>query len=328
MIPPLRRGAGRVLAALVILTAGACEQQESAAEQGRRSTASDSMGVRAREIRRIRLRAHPDLVESSAAVMSATQPGVLFTINDSGNDPLLFAVDTTGADRGVWRLLGATNIDWEAAALGPCAESGAACIYIGDVGDNFESLPERVIYRVREPPVGRKGYSADIAAEKLTFRYSDGPHDVEAMYVAPNGSVILITKRRRKDDAGRLRPALVFTLPATAWKQSALAVAELTDSLPIVPGSAPMRTITDAALSPDARYLAVRTYGQVFVFAVDSSTGRVRHDVATATCNLAKVQERPGEGITWVGTADRFLLTSEGRKAPMQIVRCPVPRPR
>jgi len=39
-----------------------------------------------------------------------------------------------------------------------------------------------------------------------------------------------------------------------------------------------MRTITDASLSADSRYVAVRTYGQVFVFDADTATGKVlRH---------------------------------------------------
>ena len=55
--------------------------------------------------------------------------------------------------------------------------------------------------------------------------------------------------------------------------------AALVDSLPIVPGSAPLRLITDAALSPDAKHLAVRTYAQLFVFAT------IRRAVASITAS-------------------------------------------
>ena len=295
------------------------------------------MGVHASAIRRIRVRAQNDLVENSAAVMSIAQPGVLFTINDAGNEPLLFAVDTTGAERGVWRVARASNVDWEAAALGPCGSPAARsttsaasvgsrhCIYIGDTGDNLEKLPLRAIYRVAEPTAEGKGRSGTIASERLVYRYEDGPHDVEAMYVAPNGDTKLITKRRRRDAGGRSRPALVFTLPASAWGADSVVVARLTDSLPIVPGSAQLRTITDASLSADARYLAVRTYGQVYVFAVDSATARARSGVPPTICNIARVQGPSGEGITWVGATRTLLLTAEGKRAPMEIVRCPLP---
>ena len=295
---------------------------------------TDSMGALPARTRLIRVQARPELAENSAAAMSFAQPGVFFTINDSGNDPLLFALDTAGADRGVWRVQGATNVDWEAASIGPCAASRAIvpavampdeCVYIGDTGDNSEKRTSRVIYRVAEPRAQRAGFTGDVVAEALLYRYADGPHDVEAMYVTPNGDIYLITKRPRRDAAGRLRPALVFMLPPDAWGKPGPAVAQLVDSLAIVPGSAPLRYITDAALALDAHSLAVRTYAQVFTFAVDPATGRVRGAIPPAVCNIVALDMWPGEGITWVGRGNEILLTSEGRDSPMQLVDCPMP---
>jgi hypothetical protein len=152
--------------------------------------------------------------------------------------------------------------------------------------------------------------------------------------------VYLITKPRLTDAARRPRPALVFRIPAGAWARSdaaaqtaggaapaGTAVAELLDSLPaIVPGSAPMRVVTDAALSPDARYVAVRTYAQVYVFAADSATGRIRASVRPSVCNIAGLREPGGEGIGWWGATGRLVLTSEGRRSPMHVIACPLPR--
>ena len=283
-------------------------------------------------VRQIKVHGPADLVENSAAVMSASQPDVVFTINDSGNLPVLYALDVTGANRGRWYLTGATNVDWEAASLGPCATSdtltlgvtGTSCLYIGDVGDNDEVRPTRRIYRVTEPVMRSGGLYAK-TPEALSFRYADGPHDVEAMYVAPTGTTFLITKRRRSDATGRLRPALLFEVPAAAWGRDTLAVAQLVDSLPIVPGSARQRLITDASLSPDAQRLAVRTYAEVYVFATDSLTGRVRPNVPPARCNIANLERGYGEGITWYGTTTDLLLTREGLDEPMLVVRCPMP---
>ena len=291
---------------------------------------ADSMGVTPPPPTTIPLEARPELVENSAAAISHTQPGVFFTINDSGNDPLLFALDTTGADRGVWRVRGATNVDWESASVGPCGASPPAspndCVYIGDTGDNSAKHPSRVIYRVDEPSAQRAGFTGDVEARALHYQYADGPHDVEAMYVAPNGNVVLITKRPLADAAGRLRPALVFELPAIAWNEPGIVVAPLVDSLSIVPGSAPLRTITDASFSADGHVLAVRTYAQVFTFAADSVTGRVRRDIPPGVCNIVELDVAPGEGITWFGRSRKLLLTSEGRESPMNVVDCPMPR--
>jgi hypothetical protein len=320
-----RRTELSVLAALALVASLSCDQRESAAQQ-RSKSPREEVPTRARELTRIRMRDRSDLVESSGAAMSSTQPGVLFTINDSGNEPLLFAVDTMGASRGTWRVQNAQNVDWEAVSIGTCGSPRTiSCVYIGDVGDNLETIPVRAIYRTPEPSAGDRNLAGAIAAERLVFRYADGPHDVEAMYVAPNGDVVLITKRRRLAADRRMRPALVFTLPASAWGAGKIAVATLTDSLPIVPGSARLRTITDAALSPDARLLAVRTYAEVYTFAVDSATGRPRGG-APSVCDLTRVQNDNGEGITWVGRTNTLLLTGEGRREPMYIVRCPLPK--
>ena len=81
---------------------------------------ADSMGPRATAISAVPLHARPALLENSVAVMSRRNPGVFYSMNDSDNEPLVFALDTTGADRGVWRVTNATNIDWESASLGPC----------------------------------------------------------------------------------------------------------------------------------------------------------------------------------------------------------------
>lgn len=269
----------------------------------------------------------PELVENSAAAMSRTQPGIWFTLNDSGNDPLLFALDTTGADRGVWRVANASNVDWESLAIGACAAGAPGeCLYVGDTGDNDAHYRNRTIYRVREPAAGASGIHDSLQAEVLTYTYADHPHDVEAMYVARDGTMYLITKRRLVDARHTPRPALIFALPPAAWSHSP-AVAALVDSLPIVPGSAPMRLITDAALSPNGRWLAVRTYAQVFVFAADSATSRVDHAIAPSACNLIGLDEQQGEGITWVDDA-RLLFTSEGGTAPAHIARCPLPTSR
>ncbi|HVX41339.1 MAG TPA: hypothetical protein VHB25_17375 [Gemmatimonadaceae bacterium] len=325
--------APRVLATALLAAAAVSSMACSGMDRARRAIAdrpyeqTDSMGAPAADVVTIPPHWPADLVENSAAVMSRAQPGIWFTLNDSGNDPLIFAVDTTGADRGVWRIANASNVDWESMALGPCGAGNAGrCLYVGDTGDNDARHPNRTIYRVPEPRAGAPGARGTLRAEILTYRYADGPHDVEAMYVAGDGATYLITKRVLKNANGAPREALVFALPAADWAHSP-AVAAIVDSLPIVPGSAPMRLVTDAALSPNGRLLAVRTYAQAYVFAVDSASGRVQHQVPPAVCNLIGMDEAQGEGVTWVDDR-RLLFTSEGNTAPAHIARCPLPASR
>ena len=301
---------------------------------GERKTASadgvavpvDSMGAAPTNVATIALHARPTLVENSALAMSRQQAGVLFSINDSGNEAVLFAIDTLGADRGTWRVKQSKNVDWEALSIGPCASgSSTGCIYIGDVGDNDEKHPTRTIYRVTEPDVKDSTFSGTVSADHVEFSYSDRRHDVEAMYVAPNGDMFLITKRPLRTLLRRMRPALVFRVPASAWTSKKPVVAELVDSLSIVPGSAPLRVVTDASLSADGARLVVRTYTQAFVYATSATTGRVNHSVTPAICNLTSLGEAQGEGIAWVAATGRLAFSTEGRAAPLHLANCPVP---
>lgn len=61
----------------------------------------------------------PDVRESSGLAASACQPEVLWTHNDSGDGPFIYAISPTGANLGVWRVTGAENEDWEDIAATP-----------------------------------------------------------------------------------------------------------------------------------------------------------------------------------------------------------------
>jgi hypothetical protein len=287
------------------------------------ASAADSMGIAPTDTVTIELRGTRGLTENSAAAMSSASGGVLFSINDSGHKPELFAIDTTGADRGVWDITRASNRDWEALAVGPCGKE--RCVYIGDVGDNDARYVSRRIYRVREPEPRDSAFRGTLAAERVEFRYRDGPNDVEAMFIALNGDAFLITKRPVRE-RGVLRRAQVYRVPAEAWSNHQLNWAETVDSLTIVPGSTPLRTISDAALSPDGKHLAVLTYAEVFIYATDATTGRVAGAIAPAICNIVPLGQAQGEGMTWVDNEGRLAFTSEGKRSPLHLANCPLPR--
>src|SRR5688500_11891129 len=136
----------RFVGASIAVAVVACATRDAASgllARRRAYVGTDTMGVVPAAPVAIALQAPAELTENSAATLSFTQPGVFFTINDSGHEPLLFAFDSAGTSRGVWRVTGASNMDWEAASTGPCSVGGSdasrfaqACVYIGEVGDN------------------------------------------------------------------------------------------------------------------------------------------------------------------------------------------------
>jgi hypothetical protein len=241
------------------------------------------------------------LSESSAAAASRSQPGVIWTLNDSGNSPWVYAVDTAGTSLGIFHVVGASNFDWEALTVSPCP--AGSCLIIGDIGDNPELRPSVTLYRVPEPRVAASAaevLTPTAPAETLSIRYPDGAHDVEAIYADSSGDLYFVSK-------GRSQGILLFRLPAGAWAAGGPAVPEFVDSLPITPDISIGQWVSDAAISPDGRRVAVRTYSAVFFFTVGAG-GRLTPDQGRE-CFFGLLESQ-GEGVTWLDNR-RLLLTSE-----------------
>lgn len=261
--------------------------------------------------------ADPRLTESSGVAASRARPGVLWSVNDSGNDPILFATDTLGTDLGAFTLAGSANQDWEDAAVGPCGDT--TCVYVADTGDNGERRTEVALLRLAEPDPAA-GARGEVRAESLRVRYPDGPHDVEALYVDPTGDAHLVTK-------GRSGGVLHFRVRATAWRLAGPVTAELLGRLPLDPGASLSDRVTGAAISPDGRTVVVRSYRLLHFFAVRRDGGLTPLGSPPVACSVAGLEPQ-GEAVTWLD-ANRLVLTSERFLGPaagsIHVVECPLP---
>lgn len=241
------------------------------------------------------------LAEASGAALSRRNPGLIWTIADSGNPPDLLAVDSTGALRGVVHLQGIANTDWEAVAVGPCDHR--TCVYIADVGDNAERRGEVVVHRFPEPSIDRPGLTLPPdAVESLRFRYADRPHDTEAMSVTPDGSILLVTK-------GRSGGIFSFTLPAAAWGRPQPVTAAVLDTLPIVPNAGIGRVVTGMALSPDGSRAQIRTYRELYLFHRRDDGHLV--PAGWTSCDILG-KEPQGEAVAWLDGWRTLLLSERG----------------
>lgn len=269
------------------------------------------------ELRRLATWASSLLRESSGLVASRQFPGVLWTHNDSGDDPILYATDTLGALRAAFEVVGARNVDWEALSMGPCPAAtwdGRICLYVADTGDNDEKRGRVTIYAFPEPDPGRTQtgrLARTDRARTLRLRYPDRPRDAEAMIVFPDGAIAIITK-------GRSPPVLRFEVPPEAWQSKDVHVPSSADTLPIDPQLVRGRWVTDAALAPDGRHAVVRTYTEVYRFRLGA-----RWELAGPICLMGLVEPQ-GEAITFLD-AEHMLLASEGlrgRPGGLTILRC------
>jgi hypothetical protein len=258
------------------------------------------------------------LSESSGIAVSRVHAGILWTHNDSGDDPVVYAVDITGKDHGSFRVEGAGAVDWEDIALAGCPASVGSgdCLFIGDTGDNEEQRDSVAIYVVPEPnpevvPPGRTAVAG--AAKVLWLRYREGPQDVEALAVAPDGTLLLITKVRN-------RPADIYWIQPSFSVGGRAKTVVVSDSLPIQQRLD--RMVTAAAISRNGRLLVVRTYAELFAFEIGNDGDRKLSPLGPP-CWLG-MQQIQGESVDFLDE-EWVVLTSEaifGRRGTLARAKC------
>lgn len=254
------------------------------------------------------------LAESSGVAASRAYPGVYWTHNDSGSEPVIFAIDSTGAILARVRVEGATNVDWEDVALGPCPAGD--CLYVADTGDNQERRDHAVIYRIPEP-APRDGRSAP--AERFPFRFPDRPQDAEALFILPDPepTAYIVTK-------GRAGPVTVYRYPPPFDPDR---IVELEPVQTFDPGPMPLgRQVTGADATPDGRWVAIRSYDSLRFHPVDVSMAEPLlepHGIA-----LHPLREAQGEGVG-LRPDGTVVLTGEAGPfrgdATIHLLRCRLP---
>jgi len=97
----------------------------------------------------------------------------LFSINDSGNVPAMFAINpVSGTTIHTWTFSNAQNLDWEALAV------SNSRIFIGDIGNNMGS---RAFYDIYQVSVTDLTITDTLSAQKFTFYYPDQPNGILPM---------------------------------------------------------------------------------------------------------------------------------------------------
>lgn len=253
----------------------------------------------------------PDLDELSGIAESRAQPGVYFVHNDSGDTARFFAIGGDGSFRGTYVLDGATAVDWEDLAVGPCP--AGQCVYLGDIGDNDRVRRDYALYRVAQPVVeaGDAGQRA-VAWERFPFVYPDGAHNAEALAVRPDtGDVYVFTKvSAPPTEVYRFPLPLRAGATVTLVRVGALALPAAGDPL-----------VTGADLHPCARRLLVRTYTRLWEFSAGEDGPW--EEIFRATPERLLVQsESQGEAVGWHADGRGYVTISEGRAQGLHDARC------
>jgi hypothetical protein len=100
-------------------------------------------------------------------------------------------------------------------------------------------------------------------------------------------------------------------------------VAEALGPLPIDSGAGLSRLVTDAALAPDGRDVAIRTYGDIYFFRLSDGPRRLEPGPGGRACSVRGLESQ-GEGVAWLDDST-LVLTSErgqGSEGTVSVARC------
>ncbi|MCB1645548.1 MAG: hypothetical protein KDI36_08850 [Pseudomonadales bacterium] len=152
--------------------------------------------------------ANHNLTEASGLVASTMDDHLYYAINDSGNEPQIFALKDTGEDVGFWRVDIDAMTDWE--DLAAFEREGNQYLLIADTGDNYRWRDYLTMLVVRAPDINELPMSESIPVEwEIHFRYEGGHRDAEAVTIDEENERILILTKRQV-------PAEIYSLPLHA----------------------------------------------------------------------------------------------------------------
>jgi hypothetical protein len=265
---------GLLVALLVVVLVASIARKADGATPG--------PSARATEVSRI---SDPRITESSGLAISRTHPDLGYTINDSGHGPVVFAIRiSTGAVVGTTRATGVLWRDTEAMALGP-----DDTLWVADMGDNLGVRQDVALYSMPAPGTG----DHTVTPKRYPVTLPTGPEDVEGIAVHPRTGRILVMGKAMVN--GR-----VYRLPKTLHENHANRATATDWTTPVL--------TTDAAYTPDGRYLLVRNY--LVAQVRDARTWKLLH--------TDELPEQPqGETIAPEPSGRSYLVGSEGRDSAL-----------
>jgi hypothetical protein len=232
------------------------------------------------------------ITESSGLAVSSKHDDLVYTINDSGNHPMVYAIRLSSGDVvGVTDLKNLDVEDTESIAV-----DARGTLWLGDLGDNDRKRDDVSIIAFPEPGPGTHHVTT---ADRYGVTFPDGPVDVEGMLVQPTSDQVFLVSKSR-DGLGT-----IYRLP-TLRPGSTVEAEDLDVEAP--------RAVTDATFTHAGTSALLRTNKEVWIY--NPTTWEPISKIDTP-----KLEQ--GESVA-VERGDRtMLLGSEGKDSP--ILRVPLP---
>lgn len=275
------------------------------------------------ELSALRLSGPARMEELSGLAVSRTYPGIVWGHGDSGQPPVLWALDLERGelafppylakkfdDGASWpglTLEGASNIDWEDLT------TLNGWLYLGEFGNNGNARRDLGLWALPEP--NPRATERQRPAFFLPFHYPEQQRfpaeawvfDAEALFADPERNALyLITKHRKAGDVRRFIPgAKLYRIPLDGAGRASTA-------LTLVDQHEEMTAVTAAELSPSGAWLAVLTYRTLWLFPRPPAGEQWLSGPAYSR-PLPFLETRQAEALSWRDDTTLLLGDEEGR---------------
>ncbi|AWA30551.1 hypothetical protein HYN48_10875 [Flavobacterium magnum] len=200
----------------------------------------------------------PGQIKEASALAYLPNTNVFWTLEDSGNDAVLFALDTNGALRHKVNI-NKPNVDWEA-----LTSDDRGNLYIGDFGNNDNDRENLMIYKINAEDLGKAGANVSV---QVNFYYPEQQEfppkkskrifDAEAFFLHDNYFYVF-TKNRSSNSDGTTQ---LYKIPNVAGNHAAKLMGSFTTC-----EAFRKCAVTDAAISGDGKKMALLSNAKVWLF--------------------------------------------------------------
>ncbi|MFC2131371.1 hypothetical protein ACFLSQ_08040 [Bacteroidota bacterium] len=245
------------------------------------------------------------LNEASGIAASKINKNVLWTHNDEGSDPRIFAINSSAKILAIYYLDINDGRDWEDIATGPGPDEGSEYIYLGDIGDNLARFDKKYIYRFKEPFVDEKqNLITDTIniIDKISFKYPDKIYDAEAVMLDPITKDLYVVSKRLQNEK-------VFRLPYPQSTSKTI-TAEYIATLPFGFEGLDGTGVSAGDISSDGSEILIKNYSKMYFFK-RSKSATIQDALKQNPAEVHYQIEPQGEAVCWHPESSGYYTLSE-----------------